>query len=111
MLADTEEVALSFEQTNMNNNNLLQTNRIRHPVAILFHFLFRTAAIVMFIFSSLFFSSFITVFVCMIILLSMDFWTVKNITGRLMVGLRWWNHVDEDGKSNWVYENKKVIKF
>lgn len=38
----------------------------------------------------------------------MDFWTVKNITGRLMVGLRWWNYVDDDGKSHWVYESRKV---
>ena len=29
MLADTEEVALSFEQTNLDNKQLLQTNRIR----------------------------------------------------------------------------------
>uniref|UniRef100_A0A2R9BRD4 Golgi apparatus membrane protein TVP23 homolog n=1 Tax=Pan paniscus TaxID=9597 RepID=A0A2R9BRD4_PANPA len=42
-----------------------------------------------------------------IILLSCDFWAVKNITGRLMVGLRWWNHVDEDGKSHWVFESRK----
>ena len=38
----------------------------------------------------------------------MDFWTVKNITGRLLAGLRWWNHIDEDGKSQWIFENKKV---
>lgn len=38
----------------------------------------------------------------------MDFWTVKNITGRLMVGLRWWNYVDDDGKSHWMYESRKV---
>jgi len=38
----------------------------------------------------------------------MDFWTVKNITGRLMVGLRWWNYVDDDGKSHWIFESKKV---
>lgn len=37
----------------------------------------------------------------------MDFWTVKNITGRLMVGLRWWNYVDDDGVSHWVYESRK----
>lgn len=41
----------------------------------------------------------------------MDFWTVKNVTGRLMVGLRWWNYVDDDGKSHWVYETKKVAFF
>ena len=39
----------------------------------------------------------------------MDFWTVKNITGRLLVGLRWWNYVDDEGKSHWVYESRKVL--
>lgn len=33
----------------------------------------------------------------------------QNVTGRLMVGLRWWNHIDEDGKSHWVFESRKVI--
>ncbi|PIK46975.1 putative Golgi apparatus membrane protein TVP23-like B [Apostichopus japonicus] len=37
----------------------------------------------------------------------MDFWVVKNISGRLLVGLRWWNHVDEDGQSHWVFESRK----
>lgn len=39
---------------------------------------------------------------------SMDFWTVKNITGRLLVGLRWWNFVDEEGQNHWKYESAKV---
>lgn len=110
MLADTEEVALSFEQTNLDNKQLLQTNRIRHPIAIFFHLFFRVSAILLYIFSSIFFNSFITVFVITIIFLSMDFWTVKNITGRLLAGLRWWNHIDEDGKSQWIFENKKNMK-
>lgn len=25
-----------------------------------------------------------------------------------MVGLRWWNYIDDEGKSHWVYESKKV---
>lgn len=25
-----------------------------------------------------------------------------------MVGLRWWNQVDDDGKSHWVFEARKV---
>jgi len=25
-----------------------------------------------------------------------------------MVGLRWWNYVDDDGVSHWVYESRKV---
>lgn len=32
----------------------------------------------------------------------------QNITGRLMVGLRWWNQVDDDGRSHWVFEARKV---
>jgi len=30
-------------------------------------------------------------FICVLLLSSFDFWTVKNVTGRLLVGLRWWN--------------------
>jgi len=48
--------------------------------------------------------SFIGSFVAIILLLSLDFWTVKNITGRFMVGLRWWNYIDESGESKWVFE-------
>jgi len=79
----------------------------RHPIGLLFHLLFRALAILLYIFSTLFIKNFITIFVIIIILLSLDFWTVKNITGRLLVGLRWWNHVDEEGKSNWIFENRK----
>ena len=25
-----------------------------------------------------------------------------------MVGLRWWNQIDEDGKSHWIFEARKV---
>lgn len=25
-----------------------------------------------------------------------------------MVGLRWWNYVDDDGVSHWVFESRKV---
>lgn len=32
----------------------------------------------------------------------------QNVTGRLLVGLRWWNQIDDDGKSLWVFEAKKV---
>lgn len=38
----------------------------------------------------------------------MDFWAVKNITGRLLVGLRWWNFVDNEGNNHWRYESAKV---
>ena len=50
-------------------------------------------------------------FLTVILLLAFDFWTVKNITGRLLVGLRWWNKVEEDGTSTWMFESKKVRFF
>ena len=46
------------------------------------------------------------VFVVCVLLFAFDFWTVKNITGRLLVGLRWWNEVREDGSNVWIFESK-----
>lgn len=83
------------------------SNLLTHPYVTFFHVAFRATAIVAYMFCSWFSDSFITSFVVIVIFLSMDFWTVKNITGRLMVGLRWWNYVDDDGKSHWVYESRK----
>jgi len=55
--------------------------------------LFRSAAVLSYLFCSFFSSSFVLNFVVIVLLLSFDFWTVKNVTGRLLVGLRWWNEV------------------
>ena len=39
------------------------------------------------------------------LLLAFDFWTVKNVSGRLLCGLRWWNETGPDGESVWVFES------
>lgn len=80
----------------------------RHPYVTFFHLFFRGASIVIYMFCGWFSDSFITSFVFVVLFLSADFWTVKNISGRLLVGLRWWNYVDDDGKSHWVFESKNV---
>lgn len=83
--------------------------RDRHPTAALFHVVFKIAAVVVYLFGGFFFhEAFIGIYVTLILLVSMDFWTVKNVTGRLMVGLRWWNFIDEEGNSHWVFENKHL---
>ena len=87
---------------------LCMTVHCRHPLAVFFHLIFRILSIITYLLCGLFNSGFIVNFVLIIILLSLDFWTVKNITGRLLVGLRWWNYVDEDGVSHWVFESRKV---
>jgi len=33
-----------------------------------------------------------------------DFWTVKNLTGRFLAGLRYRSYFEEDGKEVWIYE-------
>ena len=65
-------------------------------------------ALVIYMFGSVFSSSFVNIFICCVLLLAFDFWTVKNVTGRLMVGLRWWSEVKEDGSTVWRYEAQEV---
>jgi len=78
----------------------------RHPVVCLCHVGFRTSALLVYLFGGMFSSSFIGIFVSVVLLLSIDFWTVKNITGRILVGLRWWNYINDDGESSWVFESR-----
>ncbi|KAL2101943.1 hypothetical protein ACEWY4_003704 [Coilia grayii] len=82
-------------------------SKIKHPLASFFHLFFRTMAILVYLLCELFSGSFIACMVTIILLLSCDFWTVKNVTGRLLVGLRWWNQVNADGRSHWVFESRK----
>uniref|UniRef100_A0A8C6RVL5 Golgi apparatus membrane protein TVP23 homolog n=1 Tax=Nannospalax galili TaxID=1026970 RepID=A0A8C6RVL5_NANGA len=103
---DTEDVSLFDAEEETTNRP--KKSKIRHPVASFFHLFFRVSAIVVYLLCELLSSSFIACMVTIILLLSCDFWAVKNVTGRLMVGLRWWNHIDEDGKSHWVFESRKA---
>lgn len=41
------------------------------------------------------------------LLLAADFYYTKNIAGRRLVGLRWWNEVDPAGESRWVFESSE----
>jgi len=79
---------------------------LRHPTVTFFHLVFRVAALFVYIFGTYFSSSFIGIFVSVTLLLSLDFWTVKNVTGRIMVGLRWWNFINDEGKSEWKFESR-----
>lgn len=44
-------------------------------------------------------------FVVCIVFISFDFWVVKNVSGRILVGLRWWNETDEQGETHWHFES------
>jgi len=45
------------------------------------------------------------VFILSVLCMAFDFYTVKNVSGRLLVGLRWWNETNEDGTNVWVFES------
>ncbi|XP_045462788.1 uncharacterized Golgi apparatus membrane protein-like protein CG5021 isoform X2 [Harmonia axyridis] len=100
-----EDDALEFGDEDVETS--AKKGALTHPYVTFFHLAFRCSALFGYLFYRVFSSSFITSFVLIVLLLSMDFWTVKNITGRLMVGLRWWNYVDDEGKSHWVFESRK----
>ncbi|XP_063474308.1 Golgi apparatus membrane protein TVP23 homolog A isoform X1 [Symphalangus syndactylus] len=105
LVDDTEDVSLDFG----NEEELaFRKAKIRHPLATFFHLFFRVSAIVTYVCCDWFSKSFVGCFVTVLFLLSLDFWSVKNVTGRLLVGLRWWNQIDEDGKSHWIFEARKV---
>eukprot|EP00163_Fabomonas_tropica_P018996 TRINITY_DN3342_c0_g1_i1.p1 TRINITY_DN3342_c0_g1~~TRINITY_DN3342_c0_g1_i1.p1 ORF type:complete len:215 (+),score=25.50 TRINITY_DN3342_c0_g1_i1:410-1054(+) len=76
-----------------------------HPKAQFFHILFKAMAIIVYLMNTFFTQRFVLVFVICILLLAFDFWTVKNVTGRLLVGLRWWNNIRDDGTSEWIFES------
>jgi hypothetical protein len=44
---------------------------------------------------------FLSIFACVLF----DFWVTKNISGRCMVGLRWWTFVDDDGEPEYCFES------
>mmetsp|Transcript_46034 Transcript_46034/g.147193 ORF Transcript_46034/g.147193 Transcript_46034/m.147193 type:complete len:137 (-) Transcript_46034:964-1374(-) len=45
------------------------------------------------------------IFIICIVTLAVDFWVVKNVSGRKLVGLRWWNETSDEGQSQWLFES------
>lgn len=78
-----------------------------HPIALIFHMAFRLASILVYWLSGLVTKNTVLVFVLVILLVAFDFWTVKNVTGRLLVGLRYWNETKADGTSEWIFESRE----
>ncbi|KAF7458356.1 FAM18-like protein [Cryptosporidium felis] len=85
-------------------------NSSSHPTICLFQILFKILAFLTFLFGSFFFhffskNSFIMTFFLTTVFFSLDFWTVKNVTGRILIGMRWWYEVNKDGETVWMFEN------
>jgi len=89
-----------------------QQQRPVQRVTIFFHIFFKALALLIYLLSGLIFSSsYILTFVSVTMLSAIDFWTVKNVSGRLLVGLRWWNYMDDNGNSQWKFESFEDQRF
>ena len=89
------------------------TNFLSHaknPGIVFFTLFFKALAIFSFLFLGIFGVSEALIFIFVVILNSLDFWFVKNISGRILVGLRWWNEVKEDGTEEWKFESSQEEK-
>lgn len=65
-----------------------------------------TASLLVYLFGVIFTDNMVMIFIITILLLAADFYYLKNIAGRRLVGLRWWNEVDpSSGDSHWVFES------
>ena len=81
-----------------------------NPGIVFFTIFFKGIAIFFFLFLGIFGISDSSIFIIVVLLNSLDFWFVKNISGRVLVGLRWWNEVKEDGTEIWVFESENEKK-
>lgn len=77
----------------------------RNPKVCAFHVLFKVAALLAYFVGRHLLNHYVVTFIMTVVLCAFDFWTVKNITGRLLVGMRWWNDIKEDGSSQWYFES------
>lgn len=76
-----------------------------HPLVSLVHILTKIGTVAIYLVLPLFTDSFLVKEV-VVIVAAIDFWIVKNITGRLLVGLRWWVDFEENGEEKWKFECK-----
>ncbi len=58
---------------------------LAHPGVTACHLGFRSLALFLYLFANWSPFSFVGLFVSIVLLLSVDFWAVKNVTGRIMV--------------------------
>jgi len=79
-----------------------------HPITLLTFLAFRSSSLLVYLFGVIFTENMVMIFIITMLLLAADFYYLKNIAGRRLVGLRWWNEVDPaTGDSQWVFESSE----
>ena len=114
-----------LENNNAMNNDLLGTEQVpkknhkftdfmkksSNPSVALMTVALKGCALFFFLFLNIFTSNQAFVMVVVILFDAMDFWYTKNISGRILVGLRWWNTYNPQTQQEvWTFESKNEIK-
>jgi len=76
-----------------------------HPVIAGLHIIIKIAIVFIYLIFPFITSPF-NVLITVVIASAIDFWIVKNLAGRLLVGLRWWIDFDANGDEQWKFECK-----
>lgn len=102
---DAAKLVSTTEEERVAESNQVIEKRSRHPIVAGLLIGIRVIMVVGYVlFDWLLKDHFVIAFSVILLLAVVDFWVTKNISGRLLVGLRWWNQVDEDGTSRWIFE-------
>ncbi|KAL3314377.1 Golgi apparatus membrane protein TVP23 A [Cichlidogyrus casuarinus] len=112
MNSQQDEVVLTLTE-DLDDDNFGEEGRTKFKpserrMVVVAHYIFRLAALFIYLFSTWFTSAFVVPFVLVTLCLAIDFWITKNISGRILVGLRWWNFIDKQGNSQWVFESRPI---
>ncbi len=78
-----------------------------YRLILFLHIAFKVTSCLLYLLSNLLLdkNAFASPFVLVLIVLSADFWLTKNLSGRLLAGLRWWSVPDENtGAMAWRFE-------
>ena len=114
-----------LENNNAMNNDLLGTEQVpkknhkltdfmkksSNPSVAFMTVALKGCALFFFLFLNIFTSNQAFVMTVVILFDAMDFWYTKNISGRILVGLRWWNTYNPETQQEvWRFESKNEIK-
>ena len=91
-------------------NNITVTNfykKSTYPMISLLTVLIKLASIISFFLFSIFLSNEAIIMFIVVLFGACDFWITKNISGRFLAGLRWYNLLKlETNTEIWVFEGK-----
>ena len=77
-----------------------------NPGTTFFHVFFKVSSLLYFFTCTWWSTHYAIQFVGTIVLCAFDFWWTKNVSGRFMVGMRYWQMIDENNKEEWRFEHR-----